>query len=276
MESLTEKQQVAVFTPMYSARYEDAPLTPEELVQKANSYAEPVGKGRLNLLIIGEQVRVAREGDVLLSPIGVVLSLAGAKAAEMRTLLAGPESGKRVIMEEDGYFNLSGLTHMLSFTLQLNAPEGIPQKIFDRLEWVYGGLLGLIRDGQKMTAENYQKMLREDGWMTPLSIETQESKIHMIALHPRTAVGVTRKGEFFTLVLSGRSNVSEGADYFDICRIAEKLIPDIDFLINGDGGGSSFMAYVKGDRLTELNYTAPSEKSIAGLVRPVSSILLLK
>ena len=91
--------------------------------------------------------------------------------------------------------------------------------------------------------------------------------------HPRTVVGVTKNHSFFVLVFSGRSKTSVGANYLRLSEVAKQLIPDIDFLINEDGGGSSLLAYLRGHKLTEISLPAPSEGSLTGQARSFSSMI---
>ena len=244
--------EIAVYTPMLSDKDTGA----------SEDYLLPVGEGRLNIIVIGENATCIREGSVYLPCIGVVLSLDGTAAEGFRKQLTAPDG--------QGYYPAS-----LPVQTVLSAPEGWTDADWDDLAWVYGGGLGLIGAEGAMTKENYMQLLGKEGWLTPLSVQTQESKLHTLAVHPRTAVGVTKKGELFILVFSGRTKVSDGADYAEMCICARKLIPDIEVMINWDGGGSSFLGVLEGNVLTELSYTAPSDDSLTGMVRPVNSIITI-
>lgn len=245
--------ELALFTPMLSVRDEDA---------SAADYTLPVGEGRLNVILIGETVRCIRRGNVLLPPVGVVLSLAGSEAERLIALLPPPDG--------DGYYPIP---EHLTVSLRLNAPEGMTQAEWDGLEWVYGGGICLIDKNGTMTEDTYCDMLRKEGWLSPLSRQTQESAVHTLALHPRTAVGVTKQGELFVLVFSGRTPISEGANYLEMCAAAQRLIGGIDTMINWDGGGSSLLGLLNGSVFTELNYTAPSGDSLTGMARKINSMI---
>ena len=54
------------------------------------------------------------------------------------------------------------------------------------------------------------------------------------------------------------------------------LVPDLEALINWDGGGSSVLGLLEGDVFTELSYPAPSDTSITGQARPVNSVLFIE
>lgn len=242
-----------MFTPMLAQDFPD---------EDPKTFRLPVGEGRLNVLLIGESVRCIRDGDVLLPCVGVVLSLAGKAAEKLRKALPAPDG--------NGYYPASGTAK-----IRLDPPEGWTQTEWDDLAWVYGGGLGLLSPGSELTAENLADTLRPSGWLSPLSRQTQESSLHTLSVHPRTAVGVTAGGELCILVFSGRTKVSAGADYTEVCRAAKLLVPGLETLINWDGGGSSFLGLLQDNVFTELSCTAPSDDSVPGMVRPVSSMLAL-
>ena len=112
--------------------------------------------------------------------------------------------------------------------------------------------------------------------MSPLSRQTQESKLHKMEKHPRTAIGVTKMGQVVVLVFSGRTKLSAGADYVEMCKIARKLFPDIWYMMNVDGGGSAVLGISVGKSFMELSYPALSLESTVGMARPISTVLCLK
>lgn len=120
------------------------------------------------------------------------------------------------------------------------------------------------------------KCLEEEGWMSPLSRQTQESALHLPARHPRTAIGITASGELVILVYSGRTKRSAGADYAQMIAVARKLYPDILHLMNADGGGSAMLGMSIGSGFMELSYPSTSLDSCAGMVRPINTVLCIE
>ncbi|MCC8060269.1 MAG: phosphodiester glycosidase family protein [Clostridiales bacterium] len=270
---------VIAFTPYLSRQDEK---------QELPDYTLAVGAGRLNLIIIQNRLVCVRQGDVLLPCAGVVISLDEKTAADFirRT---GLEPG------EDGYFSdrnnrdnrepLSG-TATLSIPVQIHldgSPDVSPRQ-WQKVVWAYGGGLSLIWDGKSLWKDRCDGSERCDdgsavameGWLCPLSRQTQETPIHQRAKHPRTAVGVTREGDLFVLVFSGRTALSSGADYQEMCRIAQKLWPDVWCMMNVDGGGSSVLGLSVNGSFLELSYPSTSPGSCAGMARPVYTALCLE
>lgn len=247
--------EVAVYTPMLS--YGDESCEPSD-------YRLLVGKDRLNIVMIGEEIVCIRDGDVSMSCIGVVLSLSGKAAEALRKDLTPIGSS--------GYYAVPNPV----VSVRLDPPEEITEDIWNDMLWVYGGGVPLIDGKEEITEASYMQTFREAGWLTPLSRQSQESAMHDISLHPRTAVGTTKDGELFILVISGRSNISIGADYLTLCRAAHKLIDNIDIFISWDGGGSTVLGILEGNVFTEISYPAPSDDTVAGMVRPINSIIEVK
>ena len=137
--------------------------------------------------------------------------------------------------------------------------------------------MSLIWDGVSIYEnDDAQTCLQEEGWLCPLSRQTQETAIHKLARHPRTAVGVTRNGDMFILVFSGRTVMSVGADYKEMCQIARKLFPDVWCMMNVDGGSSSVLGMAIEGNFMELSYPATSFHSCAGMVRRIDMALCLE
>ena len=154
----------------------------------------------------------------------------------------------------------------------------MPNDQWEQVEWAYGGGLSLILDGKGLDDEDVhaEEWFREEGWMSPLSRQTQESALHEMVKHPRTAIGITKSGELVSLVFSGRIRLSSGADYYEMCRITRQLIPDIWCLMNVDGGGSAMLGMAWGGIFMELSCPATSVDSCVGMVRPVNTLLYLE
>ncbi len=131
----------------------------------------------------------------------------------------------------------------------------------------------LIRDGIGICdGDRSEDILRQEGWFSPLSRQTQESVLQAMVKHPRTALGLTEAGKLVMLVYSGRTRYSVGADYREMIQLARQLYPNIRQLINLDGGSSVLGLVVRGS-LIELSVPAPSAGSCTGMVRPVKTML---
>ena len=141
------------------------------------------------------------------------------------------------------------------------------------MRWAYGGGLTLIRDGVGLCDGGHmQQWFEAEGWTTPLSRQTQESNLHVLAKHPRTAIGCTEDGSLVILVFSGRTWRSTGADYAEMITIARRLFPNIRFLMNCDGGGSAMLGMVRNGSFLELSFPSTSSGSCAGQVRPINTV----
>lgn len=251
-----QEGEVQIYTPYFSKTEES------EIVK---TYRKCVGSNRWNIVIIQEKVVCVRKGEVLLPSAGVVVSL-------------DERRGEQFVRENElsslgnGYYDGSAL----EMTLHLDPPVQMKKKDWDEIEWAYGGGLSLILEEQSLEeAEDPKEWLREEGWMSPLSRQTQESEVQKLEKHPRTAIGLTSSGELLLLVFSGRLRISTGADYFEMCRIAKKLFPNVRYLMNADGGGSSLLGMSLGNTFMELSYPAPSLDSCPGMARPIHTVLCL-
>ena len=226
-------------------------------------YLKTVGEGRVNFVLHQNELICVRDGDVALPSIGVVLSL----RREEGLLLA-----KKCGLEPagEGYYAWKEKPRL---EIRLEHPADVPLEVWKTMKWAYGGGLTLARDGQCVFARDRDAaaFLKEEGWASPLSSQTQESDIAAMMRHPRTAIGLTRSGKLFMLVFSGRSSVSAGADYVEMCEIARQLVPDLQDMINVDGGASSVLGLGLGQRFLEYSRPSTSFDSLAGMVRPVNS-----
>ena len=98
--------------------------------------------------------------------------------------------------------------------MKLDPPKEIPLLQWNALRWAYGGGMTLMQKGVALSdREDMLPWFRRDGWLNPLSRQTQESALHKAAKHPRTAIGTAANGDLLILVYSGRGNRSTGADY---------------------------------------------------------------
>lgn len=245
--------KICVYTPFFSAEDEEA---------DRETYRKAVGAGRVNLVILQDRVTCVRAGDVILPSVGVVLSLDKDTAAPLLEKLTALDSG---------YYDPNGLQTQIL----LDPPESIAPETWNSLQWAYGGGLSLIREGQTICDGDITQWLRKDGWMTPLSRQTQESALHKLAKHPRTAIGTTENGDLVILVYSGRTSRSSGADYREMICIARDLYPDLHTLMNVDGGGSAMLGLSCDGCFMELSVPATSSGSCAGMVRPIHTIFYI-
>ena len=254
-----QRRAVCVFTPYQSRADAD---------RDTASYTKAVGEGRINLVIVQDRIICVRKGDVLLPSIGVVISL-------------DEKTGMQLIQKNDLHLDGDGYADgaLPAHAVMLDPPDGIAPEEWAQVTWAYGGGLSLILDGRGICDNDGPGMLRyleEEGWMSPLSRQTQESALHVPARHPRTAIGMTEAGELVILVYSGRTKRSGGADYAQMIDVARKMYPDIRCLMNADGGGSAMLGMSVGDRFIELSYPSTSLDSCAGMVRPVNTVLCME
>ena len=245
-------QPIQVFTP-YS--------TCNDAGADRQTYRKAVGHGRLNLIIIQDRITCIRKGDVLLPSVGVVISL-----EDNHPLI------DQLTPMQDGYYR----TDNLSLRIMLDPPVGITRPQWEQVEWAYGGGMALICNGVGI-CDNGDAIpaLRKEGWLSPLSMQTQESALHEMVKHPRTALGLTADGAFVVIVYSGRTSRSVGADYKEMIHIARQLYPNIVHLMNVDGGGSAVLGLVADGSFLELSFPSPSSGNVTGMARPVHTALYI-
>ena len=245
----------AVYTPYLSR--------PDQGASKFE-YVKAVGEGRVNFVIHQNDLVCVREGDVLLPGTGAVLSLEKEKGRKLAEACGFQPA-------ENGYYRWGKKPGL---TTRLEHPADVPEEVWRRMQWAYGGGLTLARGGECVFQRNGNaaEMLALEGWASPLSAQTQESEIAALVRHPRTAIGLTKEGKLFILVFSGRSSISAGADYVEMCEIARRLVPDLQDMINVDGGASSVLGLGMGRRFIEYSRPSTSFDSLAGMVRPINSV----
>ncbi len=248
---------ICLYTPFYSA---------EDEAQNPVDYQKLVGYDRLNLVVIQDKLICIRMGEVMLSSAGVVISLAKQEGLDFVR-----QAGLKPL--RDGYFACDHL----ELELKLDAPDGVSGRDWETLSWAYGGGLSLILNGKSICDDGEPEThFREEGWMSPLSRQTQEAEIHRMVKHPRTAIGLTGDGSLVILVYSGRIPISSGADYREMAAIARTLFPNIRDLMNVDGGGSAMLGMAIDGNFMELSYPALSLDSCAGMVRPIHTVLCIR
>ncbi len=240
-------------------------LSLEDEAGERSTYRRLVGEGRLNLVILQDQIVCIRQGDVVLPSVGAVISLEE-KLGRQLLLQWG------LTPDPEGYCDVKGL----EFSLHLDPPAEVDPAEWNTVQWSYGGGLSLILKGEGLDQkEDLEQWFRAEGWTSPLSRQTQESNLHSIVKHPRTAIGTTRSGELVVLVFSGRTRRSAGADYLEMCAIARELFPDIDYLMNVDGGGSAVLGLVHNGSFMELSLPSTSSGSCVGMVRTIKTVFYI-
>lgn len=245
---------ICIFTPYSSLPDRDA---------DRETYRKAVGENRLNFVLIQDRITAIREGDVILPGMGVVISLEKRIGEDLCKKLG-------LVKDDKGYFDPS----TIKIDVHLDAPNGICEDEWKKVKWAYGGGLSLILDGVGLCdAGRMDEWFEKDGWSSPLSRQTQESALHTLAKHPRTAIGTTENGELVILVFSGRTEASCGADYAEMCTVARDLVPDIRYLMNVDGGGSAMLGLVRNGEFLELSLPSTSTGSTVGMVRPINTVL---
>lgn len=232
-----------------------------------HNYKQEVGHGRLNFVIINNEITTIRKGEVLLPSIGVVLSVAGELATNLMKLLSLEEI-------QNGYYRI---LKDYSLRVVLDSPSNIDKDDWYNIKWAFGGGTLLVEDGNNLVAseEEQLKVFRKEGWFHPLSCQTQETQLQNRARDPRTIIGLTKKGELFGLTFSGRTKLSCGVSLTEAVKIINKLFGSIEWALNLDGGASTCLGLVYKGEFFELNYPCTSNTTSAGMVRPVNSMLFI-
>ena len=251
--------KIAVYTPYASRGDEGA---------SKFTYTKAVGEGRINLVILQDQIACVRDGDVLLPCMGAVLSLEKEWGARFLSACGLKPAG-------GGYYSWERAPKL---TVTLDPPEGFSPEEWGSVQWAYGGGLTLIHNGENLFSDDASAAahLDREGWASPLSSQTQESDVASMVRHPRTAIGLTWQGKLFALVFSGRSSVTAGADYREMCLLAQRLVPDVKEMMNVDGGGSSVLGMVTNGRLIEYSWPSTTPGTPAGMARPIHSLFKIQ
>ena len=247
----SDTSYIRVYAPSYAAK---------DCSADRNTYKIEVGENRVNVVILRDKITCIRNGSVLLPSVGIVLSLTQENALPLL---------EKCTLLENGYYDVSSLT----LNVKLDPPEEIKQDEWEKVSWAYGGGLTLIRDGIGLCdGDNMNKWFENEGWTNPLSRQTQESNLHTLVKHPRTAIGCTSDGSLIILVFSGRTWRSTGADYTEMITVTRKMFDNVKYLMNCDGGGSAMLGLVKDGSFLELSFPSTSSGSCAGQVRPINTV----
>lgn len=185
---------------------------------------------------------VILETEGSLPPTGVV---------KAQVKLFSPDNTKQAV--EDGQMVLSATGNKRNLLTQLKQGDTVEVlTLSSSVDWskathaVGGGPL-LVKDG-KVAVNAVAEKFAQDFSTT---------------LHPRSAVGVTKSGDVWMVVVDGRQPMSRGASLDDLAKIMQRL--GCVTAMNLDGGGSSTL------NVGGLTMNRPS----GGSERAISSSLLL-
>ncbi|RKX74250.1 MAG: hypothetical protein DRP87_17280 [Spirochaetes bacterium] len=150
-----------------------------------------------------------------------------------------------------------------------------------RLSWLFGGFNLLVVNGRNLyrTYVEAENALKREGWYHPQSRLTQETQLVPGERQPRAVFGRTSNGKIILLTFSGRTEISRGVTFSESVLFASRFIENgenFDFLVNLDGGASSFFMVFDNGEKKLLSMPAPSSENPAGVPRPVPSVFLLK
>ncbi len=251
------------------------PFTKNNLLAKKNidfmRFSYPVGEDRFNMIIVNDRIVSIREGDVLLSPVGVVLSFS--RKSRYVKILKDILSLKE---KDNGYISI-GTSYKVK--IRLDPPEGISSKMWKEIEWIYGGGTLLVDRGKNLveTEDMAYETFMKEGWYHPLSMQTQETQVQKWGRGPRNIIGVTDRDEFFVMTFSGRTKESRGINFGEGISIIERELngAKISYAMNLDGGSSVCLGLIHKGEFFELNYPAPSPTTPSGMVRPVNSMIVI-
>lgn len=254
-------QEFVIYTPIYMNE-----ILSKEKIDFSNFKLE-VGKNRLNVVIVNNEVVCIRVGEVFLPCVGVVLSF----KKDILNIL---------IREWDLYSIGNGYyasKEPLKVILDLEKPVEIEEDLWKRIKWAFGGGTILVREGENLMADELKAKMSfmEEGWYHPLSMQTQETQVQRWVRGPRTVIGLTKDEKFFIMVFDGRSKESVGARFDEIVIILEKEIGNLKWAMNLDGGSSSCFGLIHEKKFFELSTPSVSKYTSKGLVRPVNSFVLI-
>jgi hydroxymethylpyrimidine pyrophosphatase-like HAD family hydrolase/isopentenyldiphosphate isomerase len=262
-KKISSEKKVIVYTPMSSKEWTNEPNDAD------NDYIKPVGQDRYNIVIVNNKIIAIKSGDVLLPPVGIVVSLTRDKFVEV----FGSNNLER--------FKERGNLPKPSF--QFEWPGGEEK----RPKWYLGGGTLLVEEDQNGNGQNLvkdkeaeKKYFGKEGWFNLLSMQTQETQVQNWVRGPRMILGNTKSGKMFAFSFSGRSATYTGANFAEAIKIIKRELKennrDEEILnaINLDGG-SSVSFNIKGEdgEIYTLSWPATGPDNIEGISRPVSSIV---
>jgi len=254
-------QEFVIYTPMYMNEV----LSREKI--DFNDFKLEVGKDRLNVVMVNDEIICIRVGEVLLPCVGVVLSF---RKSILDVLVR--ELNLRSI--GNGYYVPKD---RVKVTLNLEKPMEVEKNAWERIKWAFGGGTLLVREGENLMINELRakESFTEEGWYHPLSMQTQETQVQKWIRGPRTVIGLTEDDRFFVMTFDGRSKESAGARFDEIVIILEKEFGNLKWAMNLDGGSSSCLGLVYTGKFFELSTPSVSKYTSKGLVRPVNSFVLV-
>ena len=136
----------------------------------------------------------------------------------------------------------------------------------------YGGGMMLIDKGRDFVVDDFRK----EGWMSALSKLSQDTSMEKLDWNPRCSLGLLKDGSFTINVFDGRNEQTPGATYNQMCKVVRSVYPDIEYLLNVDGGASSFLGIVKDGVFKEISRPSTAADNISGQARDVMTLLMLR
>ena len=217
------RSDVAVITPMVSKQtsFSDPGYVHDSAY--FNDYNVPVGRDRINIIVIDDHVQAIVKGEILMPSLGYVISLR-------------PEAYEDFLKQHE----------------LLNRKEGLPAAEFDydwpedaqRPVWFAGGGALLVSNGENLVKDRAteEENFKREGWFHRLSIQTQGTPVEDWVRGPRSILGQTKTGKMFAFTFSGRTKRYAGANFAEAIEIIRlelaKQREEIQDAINMDGGSS--------------------------------------
>ncbi|MEA1883712.1 MAG: phosphodiester glycosidase family protein [Thermotogota bacterium] len=223
-------------------------------------YDKYLGEGRLNLLIVNEELVCARKGPLMLSPFGVMLSFDINKEVKLIK-----EIGLK--LGENGFYSIPE-----NLSLKITLPEN------HDYQWKYNGANLLFKNGKDLMTDEKSAIneFKNEGWFDPLSMQTQETQVQQWVRGPRSVIGIDQGNRPFVAVFSGRTKESAGARFDEMNTILKETIPNIKDAINMDGGASACLGMIYKGEFFELSLPSCTTYTTTGMARPVNSFLLVE
>ena len=227
-----------------------------------NGYTVAVGHGRVNLIVVNNQIQAVVDGPVLQPSCGLVLSLTPTAYAYACRACGGDLLAKRTA---------------LSFELE-RPPAGSAPK------WYLGGGTLLVDEGRNLVATQAEayRHLAAEGWFKLLSMQTQETQVQDWVRGARTIIGLTAADRMAVFCFSGgRGGPYCGARFDEAIEIIQKHLresgDELRSAINLDGGSSSALALRAGAGVAlTLNRPSTGPDNIEGKPRWVSELIYFR
>ncbi len=275
LESSLERPPVLVYTPMCS---ENIDIARRNLNYRYGEYGKdpyyfPVGKDRYNIIIVDNRVITIKYGDVLMPPVGIVISL----SKDMFERCVSEN------VEKDEVFSVAGkmvfrLKYGSTFRFDLEPPEEISVDYWRKLKWIVGGGNFVVYKGKDVIsdAKKRAEMFEEEGWYRKLSTQTLDRQVYVDERNSKIIAGRTKDGKFFVVTLDGRRE--RGGARFDeaMSIIYNKLGEDnIEWAVNMDGGSSVSLCEVVDGKAHLVNCPIKGGDSWVGSARGINSFSII-